>query len=80
LIAFLTEAVRVAHQRGLHQPRRFSPQLGQPVGPRGSELAESLIVNVLRFSLDADTLRQAAAEALALESTLQGPGYRPGVE
>src|SRR5262249_22174782 len=74
LIAYLAEAVRVADQRGLYQPRRFSPQLGTAVGPRGTELAESLIVNVLRSALDEDTLRKAAAEVLPLETELEDYG------
>ena len=74
LIAYLAEAVRVAQQRGLHQPRRFSTQLGRPVGPRGSSLAEALIVNVLRFVLDDDSLAAAAAEALSLETVLENYG------
>lgn len=74
LIAYLAEAVRVADQRGLHQPRRFSAQIGVAVGPHASELAESLIVNVLRTSLDEERLQQAAAEALSLESELEDYG------
>lgn len=74
LVAYLAEAVRVADQRGLHQSRRFSPQLGRAVGPRGTDLAESLIVNVLRFALDADKLREAAAETLPLEPVLDDYG------
>ena len=74
LMAYLAEAVRVAHQRGLHRPRRFSAQLGRPVGPRGTSLAEALIVNVLRFVLDDESLAAAAAEALSLETVLENHG------
>ena len=74
VVAHLVQAVRVADQRGLHQPRRFSAQLGQPVGPRGTTLAESLIVNVLRFALDEESLRRAAAEVASLEGELEDYG------
>jgi hypothetical protein len=74
LFAHLAEAVRVADQRGLHQPRRFSSELGKAVGPRGTDIAESLIVNVLRFALDGDTLHKAAAEVLPLEAELEDFG------
>jgi len=74
MIAYLAEAVRVADQRGLHRPRRFYPPLGITLGPRGTDLAESLIVNVLRFALDADTLRKAAEETLSLEMDLADYG------
>ena len=74
LVAYLAEAVRVADQRGLHQARRFSPRLGAAVGPRGTDLAESLIVNVLRPALDAAALRTAAGEVLSLEAMLEDFG------
>jgi hypothetical protein len=74
MIAYLAEAVRVADQRGLHTPRRFHPGMGITLGPRGADLAESLIVNVLRFALDADTLRKAAEETLSLEMDLADHG------
>lgn len=74
LVAHLAEAVRVARQRGLHQARRFSTQLGQPVGPRGSDLSEALIVNLLRLALDDELLNDAAAEALSLEADLEDYG------
>src|SRR5262249_40450746 len=74
LTAYLAEAVRVADQRGLHQPRRFSGLLGRPVGPRGADLAEALIVNVLRFELTEDTLRTAAAEVRSIEAALEQYG------
>ena len=74
MIAYLVEAIRVAGRRGLHQPRRFSPMLGQPVGPRGTGLAESLIVNLLRSALDEDSLRQAVVEAQTLEADLADYG------
>jgi hypothetical protein len=68
LIAYLLEAVRVADQRGLRQPRRFSRQFGLGVGLRGTPIAESLIVNVLRHALDENSLKSAAAEAASLEA------------
>lgn len=74
LVAHLVQAIRVADQRGLHQPRRFSAQLGQAVGPRGTTLAEALIVNVLRFALDEESLRQAAVEVASLEEELEDHG------
>jgi len=74
LLAYLADAVRVADQRGLQQPRHFNPHFGTAVGPRGAKLAEALIVNVLRYTLDADALSKAAAEALSLESELEDYG------
>ncbi len=74
LIAHLTEAVRIAHQRGLHEPRQFSSNLGIAVGLHGTKLAESLIVNVLRFLLDSNTLQEATAEILSLETVLEDYG------
>lgn len=74
LIGHLVEAVRVARQRGLHQPRRFSQHLRAGVGVRGTPVAESLIVNMLRFALDADSLEIAAAEAASLEAQFEDYG------
>lgn len=51
LVGYLAEAVRVAHQRGLTAPRLYNPHIGFPIGPQGSELAESLLVNLLRPAL-----------------------------
>jgi hypothetical protein len=65
LVAYLCEAIRVAQLRGLHQPRLKS-LAGFPIGAQGSELAESMIVNVLRQALDGESLGRAAAEAAAI--------------
>jgi hypothetical protein len=62
LVAHLCEAVRVAALRGLHTPRLGHPRWGFVVGPAGSELAESFVVNVLRHALDEDRLRMAFDE------------------
>ena len=47
LFSHLCKAVQIAHLRGLHAPRRFSKHLGFVLGFHGSDLAESLLVNVL---------------------------------
>jgi hypothetical protein len=74
LFARLCEAVVVAKTRGLHAPRKFSPQLGFPVGLAGGELAESLLVNVLRSNLDGDTLGRAAGEAAGVRELTRDHG------
>jgi len=66
LISYLSEAVRVAKKRGLHQPRKFSPSMGVAVGVAGSTLAESILVNVLRYYLDEDSLNEAFEETETL--------------
>ncbi|GHJ44043.1 hypothetical protein Cs7R123_13850 [Catellatospora sp. TT07R-123] len=68
LLAAACEAVRVAHLRGLRKPRRRSTILGLPIGMAGSELAEAIIVNVLRPLLDDDALAVLYAEAGALDA------------
>ncbi|MGW7053561.1 hypothetical protein [Streptomyces sp. NPDC054887] len=59
----LCEAVRVAHRRGLRIPRRVAPAaMHMPVGPAGSDLAECLLVGVLRETLDDTSLLPVAGE------------------
>lgn len=70
LVGHLCDAVRVAGRRGLHEPRRFNPLAGFVIGVAGSELAEALLVNVLRAALDDDGLREALAEIAPLEREL----------
>jgi hypothetical protein len=67
LVAALCEAVYVAHERGLHTPRKISRISPVPVGAHGSDLAEALIVNVLRPALDAADLDAAHAEISSLQ-------------
>ncbi len=50
IVGHLCDAIRVADCRGLNEPRRFSPLLNVNVGISGSDLAESLLMNVLRPS------------------------------
>lgn len=64
LVGALCQAVRVAWRRGLHMPRRRAG--GFNIGPAGSTLAESIIVNVLRAVLGEEDLREAVAEATRL--------------
>src|SRR5262249_341892 len=74
LFARLCEAVGVAKTRGLHAPRRFSPQMGFPVGLAGGELAESLLVNVRGPHLDDGTLKRAAEEAAGVRDLARDHG------
>jgi hypothetical protein len=67
IVAHLCEAVRVASRRGLCEPRKFFPGITVALGIRGSDLAEALIVNVLRFGLDTELLTAAAAEVVAMQ-------------
>jgi len=66
LFATLIEAIGVANLRGLKEPRRFSTLLGRPIGPQGSELAERMIVNLLRPNTEASQLDQLATECADL--------------
>ncbi|MEE1754592.1 hypothetical protein [Streptomyces sp. SP18CS02] len=67
LFGALCEAVRIAHERGLHTPRRYLGALRAPVGPAGSDLVESLLVGLLRPTLGEEGLAEAAAEAERIE-------------
>jgi hypothetical protein len=67
IVAHLCEAVRVANRRGLHEARMFFPGISAAMGISGSDLAESLIVNLLRFKLNSELLTAAAAEVRALQ-------------
>jgi len=53
-VAHLCQAVSVATRRGLHEPRKFFPGIAAAMGMDTSDLAEALIVNVLRFGLNAE--------------------------
>lgn len=70
LIDHLCEAVLIASRRGLHEPRQFVPNVGQFIGLAGRELAELLIVNVLRPRLNETQVALAATEAAVFESHL----------
>lgn len=80
LVGHLCEAIRVASQRGLSAPRKFSRMFGFALGFHGSELAESLIVNVLRHHLDDDTLLAARAEVAGIEELLDDYGIAQAVK
>lgn len=63
LFASLCEAVRVAHRRGLHTPRRVAhAAMNMPVGMAGSDMVECLLVGVLRETLNDTTLAPVALE------------------
>jgi hypothetical protein len=70
MLTHLCEAVLVAQLRGLHAPRRFTPYIPVPIGIAGSELAESLLVNVLRYCLDDKLLHQLFEETRSIEQVL----------
>jgi hypothetical protein len=61
IFAALLDAIQVACRRGLDAPRRFSG--GFAIGPHGSELAESMIVNLLRPHISAVELARLREEA-----------------
>jgi hypothetical protein len=68
LVATLCEAVFVATSRGLHEPARTSPILGRRIGIGGSELAEAMIVAMLRRTLDDEAFEMVRNEAITLEA------------
>lgn len=68
LIDYLCEAVLVASRRGVHAPRQYAPALGQFIGLAGRELAETMIVNVLRPRLTGNEIVDAAAEVAGFET------------
>src|SRR5262249_8406812 len=81
LLGALCEAIRVAWHRGLLVPRRVVRGFDPPVGPSGSELAESLMVNVLRPTLTVDSLTQVTPEAIQIEEFVQDVAFgRAGSE
>ncbi|MBB5872750.1 hypothetical protein F4553_006184 [Allocatelliglobosispora scoriae] len=68
VVAAACEAARVAFYRGLHQPRLSHPAMGLKLGVTGSDLAEAIVVNVLRPLLDEASLAALHAEVAALET------------
>jgi len=74
LVGHLCDALSVAGERGLHTPRRFNPLIGFVIGLAGSALAEALIVNLVRPSLDDATLATALEEIAPLEHELADRG------
>ncbi|MFJ6615508.1 hypothetical protein ACIQPT_35115 [Streptomyces sp. NPDC091289] len=63
LVVSMCEAVQVAHRRGLHTPRQVAPAaMNMPVGLAGSDLAECLLVGVLREVMDEMSLAPVARE------------------
>ncbi|RYE42526.1 MAG: hypothetical protein EOP24_32335 [Hyphomicrobiales bacterium] len=80
LVGHLCDALRVAGQRGLHAPRRFNATAGFVVGIAGSELAEALLVNLLRPVLAEATLALALQEIAPLERELADRGVRLAAE
>ncbi|WP_156928281.1 hypothetical protein [Bradyrhizobium sp. th.b2] len=67
LIDHLCEAVLIASRRGLQAPRMYAPDLGQIIGLSGRDLAETMIVNLLRPQLTESEILTAAAEAVEIE-------------
>jgi hypothetical protein len=74
LFAYLCDAIRIAHLRGLHQPRRRNPLVGAVVGVAGAELTESLLVNILRRVLSDDDVAQAMEEVRLLDTLIEDYG------
>ena len=74
LLASLGEAIEIAGDRGLHEPRRASTILKRPVGRFGTELAESLVVNLLQPNLDDQRLASATLEIAAFAGQLENRG------
>jgi hypothetical protein len=60
LVAHVCDAVRTAYRRGLHVPRRRHGGIGSAVylGFASSTLGESIIVNLMRQTLDDDLLAE----------------------
>ncbi|MFS8101157.1 hypothetical protein LFM09_28940 [Lentzea alba] len=79
LAAAMCEAVYVAHERGLHTPRKISKLGQQAFGAYGSDLAESLIVNVLRYALDPAGLDAVRAEIDSLQKETGDRGVPAGL-
>ncbi len=73
LLACLSEGIRIAQLRGLHQPRQEGA-IAPVFGAHGSGLAESMIVNILRPVLDSDSLDRAAAEATSIRELTRDHG------
>jgi len=76
MVSHLCEAVRIARVRGLNVPRKFNREFGFSVGISGSDLAESLLVNVVRFALDDALLEAASSELLSIEELIADYGSR----
>ncbi|MEV4921607.1 hypothetical protein [Streptomyces roseoverticillatus] len=70
----LCEAIRVARRRGLYTPRRMVRSLNAAIGAAGSDLAECLVVQVLREVLDEGGLAAVAVEVERLDADTSGPG------
>ena len=68
LFASLCEAIWIAGHRGLNTPRKFSRLLGFAIGARGSELAESMLVNVVRPALEESELDLWQQEIASIEA------------
>ena len=80
ILAHLAHAIRVARRRGLHQPRLSNPQLGFVIGLHGSELAEALLVNVLRPALTDETVAEAWDEVLRIDPLVSDHGLQAAAD
>jgi hypothetical protein len=74
LFSSLCEAINVAKNRGRNSASKFSLHFGVVIGPSGSELAESLLVNVLRPALDDELLNRAVQETEAFQEFVSDNG------
>ncbi len=80
LFAHLAEAVRVAARRGLSTPRKYSPVFNCAIGPQGSALAESILVNVLRPGVTDAYVRELVPRLEPLEPLLEGYGVSSALQ
>jgi hypothetical protein len=76
LISYLCEAVRIAKVRGLHEPRKFNEYLSVAAGVAGTDLAEFILVNVLRYNLNEESLNRVFEETESLPFPEEGYGLR----
>ena len=74
IFSHLCDAIRVAQYRGLTQPRLRHLALGPIVGVAGGDLAEALLVNVLRPALDVATVAEAWKEVRSIASLIEHNG------
>jgi hypothetical protein len=73
LLGYLCEAIQVAAARGLDVPRRFHPAVHAVIGVAGSELAESILVHVLR-PMGSSRLGRMLEEVRSLEPLVEDHG------
>ena len=74
LVAYLCEAVRIAALRGVWKPRKFNPMLNWVDGIAGSDLAEVLLVNVVRHAVQTALPWPLIREVCSLNDLLEDGG------